>query len=522
MIFRSPYHNVTIPEVPFTQFVLRRTEELADKPALIDGLTGRIMTYGELGASVKRVAAGLAEHGLEKGDVLAIFSPNLLEYVVTFYAVISLGGIVSTINPLYTTTELSSQLKDARAKFLFTIPQLVDRVVTASQGTCVREIFVAGEAEGATPFASLLACTGVAPEVMINPREDIAALPYSSGTTGTAKGVMLSHYNLIANLCQLDVAESVREQDVLIGVLPFFHIYGMNVILNFSIYKGTTMVVLPRFELEQFLETLQNYEITRAHLVPPIILALAKHPVVDHYDLSKLELIMSGAAPLSADLSDACSARLGCVIKQGYGLTETSPVSHMSSEVPEEIKPGSVGPCISNTECKIVDLETGEALGPNREGEIHTRGPQVMKGYFNRPDATEGAIDGEGWFRTGDIAYADEDGHFFIVDRAKELIKYKGFQVPPAELEALLLTHPAVMDAAVIPKPDEEAGEVPKAFVVLKAQNQATASEIKEFIAARVAPHKKVREVEFIEQIPKSPSGKILRRVLVQRERERK
>ena len=520
MIFRSPYKEVTIPEVSLVEFILHRAEELAEKPALIDGLTNRVMTYGELSSLVKRAAAGLAARGFQKGDVLALFSPNLPEYAVAFYAVISLGGIITTINPICTAAEVSKQLKDARAKFLLTVPQLVERAAAITHESGIREVFVFGEAEGATPFASLLESRGPAPEVSINPREDIAALPYSSGTTGTAKGVMLTHYNLVANLCQMDVAESVQEQDVLIGILPFFHIYGMNVVLNFGIYKGTTLVTLPRFELEQFLDTLQRYNITRAHLVPPIILALAKHPSVDRYDLSKLELIMSGAAPLGADLSAACCKRLGCVIKQGYGLTETSPVSHMCSENPEEIKPGSVGPVVSNTECKIVDLETGEALGPNREGEIYTRGPQVMKGYFNRPDATEDSIDSEGWFRTGDIAYADEEGHFFIVDRAKELIKYKGLQVAPAELEAILLTHPAIMDAAVIPSPDEEAGEAPKAFVVLKAETSAR--EIQEFVAARVAPYKKIRKVEFIEQIPKSPSGKILRRILVQRERERK
>ncbi|HYJ45128.1 MAG TPA: 4-coumarate--CoA ligase family protein [Pyrinomonadaceae bacterium] len=511
---------MTIPEVPFTQFVLSRTQEWADKPALVDGLTGRTLTYGELGLMVERAAAGLARRGMKKGDVLAIFSPNLIEYAVAFHAATSLGGIVSPINPLYTAAELSLQLNDSRAKFLFTAPHLIERALKASQGTSVQEIFVAGEAEGATPFASLLESEGRAPEVEINPREDLAALPYSSGTTGTAKGVMLTHYNLVANLCQMDVAESVTERDTLIAVLPFFHIYGMNVVLNLGLYKGTTIVVLPRFELEHFLETLERYEVTRAHLVPPIILALARHPAIDGYDLSKLKLIMSGAAPLGADLSAACCARLGCIIKQGYGLTETSPVSHMCPEKPEEIKPGSVGPVVSNTECKIVDLETGETVGCNREGEIYTRGPQVMKGYFNRAEATANSIDAEGWFRTGDIAYADEEGHFFIVDRAKELIKYKGFQVAPAELEAILLTHPAVMDAAVIPSPDEEAGEVPKAFVVLKAE--ATEQEIKEFVAGRVAPHKKVRRVEFIDQIPKSPSGKILRRLLVQRERERK
>lgn len=520
MIFRSPYSEVTIPELPLTQLVLRRAEELSDKPALIDGLTGRVVTYGELAEMIGRAAAGFNERGLKKGEVVAIYSPNLPEYAVAFHAVTTLGGIVTTLNPLCTAEEVAKQLNDARAKFLITVPQLMDKAAEAAQASSVQEIFVFGEAEGATPFASLLQSAGHVPEVKINPREDVVALPYSSGTTGVSKGVMLTHYNMVANLCQMSVAESVREEDILIAVLPFFHIYGMNVLLNSGLYKGTTIVVLPRFELEQFLETMQRYSITRAHLVPPIILALAKHPAVDRYDLSKLQLIMSGAAPLGADLTAECCNRLNCVIKQGYGLTETSPVSHMCPEDPERIKPGSVGPVVSNTECKIIDLETGEELGHNREGEIYTRGPQVMKGYFNRPDATENAIDNEGWFRTGDIGYADEEGHFYIVDRAKELIKYKGFQVAPAELEAVLLTHPAIADAAVIPSPDEEAGEVPKAFVVLKGE--ASEQEIKEFVSERVAPYKKIRKVEFIEQIPKSPSGKILRRLLVQRERERK
>lgn len=520
MIFRSPYSKIAIPEIPLPQFVLSRAEELASKHALVDGLTGRTLTYSELFEGVQRAAAGLAEQGFEKGDVLAVFSPNLPEYAVAFHAATTLGGVVTTLNPLCTAEEVAKQLTDARAKFLVTVPQLMDKAQEATLDSSVREIFVFGEAEGATPFASLLQSGGGVPEVSINTREDVVALPYSSGTTGTSKGVMLTHYNMVANLCQLDVAESVKEEDILIAVLPFFHIYGMNVLLNFGLYKGATIVVLPRFELEQFLETMQRYNVTRAHLVPPIILALAKHPIVERYDISKLKLIMSGAAPLGADLTAACRARLNCVIKQGYGLTETSPVTHICSENPEEIKHGSVGPCVSNTECRIVDLETGEALGYNREGEIYARGPQIMKGYFNRPEATENAIDREGWFHTGDIGYADEDGHFYIVDRAKELIKYKGFQVPPAELEAVLLTHPMIADAAVIPSPDEEAGEVPKAFVVLKGE--VSEEEIKEFVAARVAPYKKIRRVEFIEQIPKSPSGKILRRVLVQRERERK
>jgi len=273
--------------------------------------------------------------------------------------------------------------------------------------------------------------------------------------------------------------------------------------------------------LEQFLRIVQDYKITLLPIVPPIALALAKHPVVDNYDLSHVEVIFSGAAPLGAEVSRACAERLGCIIRQGYGMTETSPVTHASPIEPDQIKLGSVGQCAPNTECRLVDLESGAELGPQQEGEIHVRGPQIMKGYLNRPEATAQTITADGWLRTGDIGYADTEGHFYIVDRAKELIKYKGFQVAPAELEAILLTHPQIADAAVIPSPDEEAGEVPKAFVVLKAQETIEVEALINFVSERVAPHKKIREIEITDQIPKSASGKILRRVLVARERER-
>ncbi|HEX8922535.1 MAG TPA: AMP-binding protein, partial [Pyrinomonadaceae bacterium] len=486
MLFRSPYNDAEIPLIPLAQAVLRRAEELSDKPALIDGSTNRVVTYGELSRLVRRAAAGLAARGFSKGDVFAIFSPNVPEYAVAFLAVATLGGINTTINPVYTADELAYQLTDAGARYLLTVPQLMDKALEAVEGSAVEEIFVLGEAEGATPFASLLESdVALLPEIDINPREDLVALPYSSGTTGVAKGVMLTHYNMVANLFQLEEHDCTSERDTLIAVLPFFHIYGMNVIMNLGLFNGATIVIMPRFDLEQFLHAMQTYKVTRAHLVPPIILALAKHPIIDSYDLSNLELIMSGAAPLGENLSSACCERLSCVIKQGYGLTETSPVTHMCSENPAEIKNGSIGQPIPNTECKIIHLETGEELDSGQEGEIYVRGPQVMKGYLNRPENTALTIDAEGWLHTGDIGYADEEGHFFIVDRAKELIKYKGFQVAPAELEALLLSHPAVSDAAVVPFPDEEAGEVPKAFVVLKGETSA--EEIKEYVAERVA-----------------------------------
>jgi acyl-CoA synthetase (AMP-forming)/AMP-acid ligase II len=290
------------------------------------------------------------------------------------------------------------------------------------------------------------------------------------------------------------------------------------VILNYGLYHGATIVTLPRFDLEGFLETLQKYKVTFANVVPPIVLALAKHPSVEKYDLSALRMVFSGAAPLGGDLATTCASRLGCQVLQGYGLTETSPVTHACPVEPDRAKPASVGLPLASTEAMIADITTGADLGPGEQGEVCIRGPQVMKGYLNRPDATAAMIDRDGWLHTGDIGYADADGHFYVIDRVKELIKYKGLQVPPAELEAMLLTHPAIADAAVIPSPDDEAGEVPKAFVVLKGQ--ATPDEIMAFVAERVAPHKKVRRLEIVDQIPKSLSGKILRRVLVERERQ--
>ncbi|HEX5707959.1 MAG TPA: 4-coumarate--CoA ligase family protein [Pyrinomonadaceae bacterium] len=522
MIYRSPYPEVQIPEVPLTEYVLRRAASLGDKPALIDGQSGRAVTYAQLPELVARVSVALRLRGFEKGDVLAVFSPNTPEYALAFHGAASAGGVVTTINPLYTAEEVASQLRDARAKYLLTAPQLLERAREAARDTSVEEIFVFGdEQEGATAFASLVESgTGASlPPVEINPREDLVALPYSSGTTGTAKGVMLTHHNLVSNLCQFKGAGLDWSDDTLICVLPMFHIYGLVAILNFGLSSGSTIVTLPRFDLEQVLGVIQNYKVTIAHLVPPVVLALAKHPVVERYDLSSLKTVFSGAAPLGAQLSEECCARLGCKVMQGYGMTETSPVTHLSQQGGD--KHGSVGLCVSNTECKVVSLETGAQLGPGEEGELCIRGPQVMKGYLNRPDATAATIDADGWLHTGDIGYADDECNFYIVDRAKELIKYKGFQVAPAELESLLLAHPSVADAAVVPSPDAEAGEVPKAFVVARGDGALPApEELMSYVAARVAPHKKIRRVEFVEQIPKSPSGKILRRLLVARERE--
>lgn len=520
MIFRGPYPDITIPAVSLTEFIFRSANGIQDKPALIDGPTGRTWTYALFADSVRRTAASLAKKGFKKGDVFGIFSTNCPEYAIAFHAVAMLGGINTTLNPLYTAEEAAHQLSDAGAKLLVTAPKFVEKARDAARQSKIEELFVFGEAEGATPFDSLLESDGDVPHVEINSHEDLVALPYSSGTTGLPKGVMLTHRNLIANLRQMDGLDYFCRDDTLLCVLPIFHIYGMVVVLNMGLHLGATIVTMPRFDLEQFLGLIEKYRVTLSHIVPPIILQLARNPLVEQRDLSSLKMVFSGAAPLGEELSRECIQRIGCTIRQGYGMTETSPVTHSSPADPAKMKLGSVGPPAPNTECKLLDPATGSELGPNQEGELCVRGPQIMKGYLNNAEATARTIDGDNWLHTGDIGYADEDGHFFIVDRVKELIKYKGFQVAPAELEAILLTHPAVEDAAVIPCADDEAGEVPKAFVVTKVETSAEA--IMDFVAARVAPYKKIRFVEFIEQIPKSASGKILRRVLVDKERAKR
>ena len=500
------------PQTDVTSFVLERAGELADKPALIDGPSGRKVTYAELEQGTRALAAGLAARGLGKNDALCIYMPNVPEYAIAFHGVARAGGRASTANPLYTARELEHQLKDSGSKFLLTIPQFLDAAREAADGAGVEEIFVLGEGDGATPITDVMGDPADAPEIEISPG-DLAVLPYSSGTTGLPKGVMLTHRNLVANLVQVDAAFPIAEEDVLVGVLPFFHIYGQTVIMNQGLRSGATIVSMPRFDLEQFLDLIQEHGISRLYVVPPIALALAKHPAVDSRDLSSVKTVMSGAAPLGAELAEQVAKRLSCDVIQGYGLTETSPVTHIVR--PEgENRAGSIGHELDDTECRIVDPETGADAPDGERGELWIRGPQVMAGYLNNEEATAATIDADGWLHTGDIAVRDSDGYFFIVDRLKELIKYKGFQVPPAELEAILITHPDVADVAVIGVPDEDAGEIPKAFVVPADGAELDHDALMDFVGEKVSPQKRVRQIEEIDAIPKAASGKILRREL--------
>jgi 4-coumarate--CoA ligase len=510
VIHNSPLPDVVIPETALTPFVFQRAAALADKAAFIDSTDGRAVSYSELCDQVKRLAGGLLEAGLARGEVVAIMAPNCPEYAVVFHGVAMAAGVVTTINPTYTAGEVHHQLNDAAATKLITIPMFLDTAVAASADSGVKEIIVIGGAEGYRSLTDLFG-EPLDEQVPVDPN-DVVVLPYSSGTTGLSKGVMLTHHNLVANLVQTGAVITVTEDESFVAVLPFFHIYGMQVLMNLGLYLGATIVTMPRFDLEQFLSLHQEHKLTRAFVAPPMVVALAKHPLVDKYDLSALKNIFSGAAPLSAELAIEAGERLDCEVVQGYGMTELSPVTHATPH--GKFKPGSAGMTVPNTQVRIVDPSTGESLGLDADGEVWIKGPQVMKGYLNNDAATKSTIDDEGWLHTGDVGHVDADGHLYVVDRLKELIKYKGFQVPPAELEALLLTHPKIADAAVIGLPDDEAGEIPAAYVVLRADTEATAEEIQQFVAGKVASYKQIRQVTFIDAVPKSASGKILRRVL--------
>ncbi|MEU1229268.1 4-coumarate--CoA ligase family protein [Streptomyces sp. NPDC005828] len=521
MVFHSAYEPVSAVSLPIHDAVLGRAAAYGDTPALVDGAGELTLTYGQVDAFHRRVAAGLAEAGVRKGDVLALHSPNTVLFPVAFYAATRAGASVTTVHPLATPEEFAKQLRDSSARWIVTVSPLLPAARAAAElAGGIEEIFVcdtAPEGEGVRSLQEFLGSTAPVPEVDIDPDRDVAALPYSSGTTGVPKGVMLTHTSIATNLAQLDPLIPMGPGDRILAVLPFFHIYGLTALMNAPLRQGATVVVLPRFDLDTFLGAIQKHRINGLYVAPPIVLALAKHPAVADYDLSSLEYLVSAAAPLDAALAEACSARLGLPpVRQAYGMTELSPGTHVTPLDVATPPPGTVGRLLPSTEMRILSLDDPEKdAAPGEEGEIAIRGPQVMKGYLGRPDATAAMIDADGWVHTGDIGRVDSDGWLFVVDRVKELIKYKGFQVAPAELEALLLTHDGVADAAVIGVTDPDGTEIPKAFVVRQpAAPGLTAEDVMAHVAARVSPYKKVRAVEFVDAVPRAASGKILRREL--------
>ncbi len=509
-IYKNPHPDVPLLDRSITEHVFANLETRPDEVILTDGPTGRSLTAAAFMTQVKSLAGGLTAAGFGKGHVVALMAPNIPEYCVVFHAVAWAGGTITTLNPTYTAAEVTHQLNDSDAEILITIPMFLETAQEGSKGTGAKEIVVIGEAEGAKPLSALMG-TPIEAQVPVDLDADTVVLPYSSGTTGLPKGVRLSHRNLVVNVDQTLAASTFERGEVAACFLPFFHIYGMNVLMNTHLAGGGGLVTMPRFDLEMFLQISQDHKALRMWIVPPVAIALAKHPIVDNYDLSSVKQVFSGAAPLGAEVADAVGKRLNCISMQGYGMTELSPVSHASSAT--DHRSGASGRALPNTDCRIIDIETGADLPPGQEGELWIKGPQVMQGYLKNEKATAETITPDGWLRTGDIALIDEDGYMFITDRLKELIKFKGFQVAPAELEAMLVSHDGITDAAVIGLPDEEAGELPIAFVVA-GDPAPSEDDIKAFLATKLAHYKQVHQVRFVDEIPKSASGKILRRFL--------
>lgn len=526
-MFTSPYADVEIPEVTIYEYLFGGLSgEDLDRIALVDGMTGAEMTYRELVSRIDATAGWLSEHGAGPGTTAGLFCPNVPAFAVVFHGILRAGAAVTTVNALYTADEAGAQLRDAGASWLFTFSPFLERAEAAALAAGIpaeRLVLIdAGEAAlaaGHPSLAEIIEAGLPAPTLSVDPHA-AAVVPYSSGTSGTPKGVLLSQYNLVANVAQSSAFFRVTPDDVLLAVLPFFHIYGLTVLLNLALGERARLVTMPKFDLAEFLRITQDHRCTYLFIAPPIAVALAKHPLVDQYDLSSVRAVLSGAAPLDGELGHAVANRLGCAMLQGYGMTELSPVSHaIPRDGAESVPLDSVGYTVPNTECKLLDPATDEEIaippaGQSAPGQLLVRGPQVMLGYLNRPDATAATIDPDGFLRTGDIATVTADGVVTIVDRLKELIKYKGYQIAPAELEALLLTHPLIADAAVIGVHTDDGEEAPKAFVVRQAGAELKEGDVTEFVAERVAPFKRVRSVEFVDVIPKSASGKILRREL--------
>ncbi|MBI3089189.1 MAG: acyl--CoA ligase [Candidatus Tectomicrobia bacterium] len=507
--------SLTYPEIPVSATLEQTAAKLPEKIAVVDG--ERTATYGELRAQAWRCAAAMQRLGVRRGDRVGLLLPNSLEFIIAYYGALRAGAVVSTLNPMLTARELEYQLNDAACAALIAHESLMPRVREAGGrlGTLRRRIVV-GEEHQEDEFLLhdlLDDASGAQPAPLaLEVRRELAVLPYSSGTTGFPKGVMLSHFNLVANMHQFAHACEIRESDVFLTHLPLYHIYGMNLLLGSAVLVGARQVLMRHFTPEACASLIAQHRCTLLFTVPPVILLLSQLPELERHDLSSLRYVFCGAAPLPVEVAQTFSRRTGLLLSEGYGMTETSPM--LIANPLGRVKLGSIGTLVSDTEHRIVDAAHGEReLGDDEAGELLVRGPQVMLGYWRNRQATAACLR-HGWLATGDPVRRDAEGYFSAVERKKEMIKYKGYQVAPAELEAALLEHPEVLDCAVVRLPDAEAGEVPKAFVVRRPGSALDAATLMGFVAARVAAYKRVRAVEFIDAIPKSPSGKILRRLL--------
>lgn len=517
-VVESPYPVVDVPCISFPDYIYKYLHKHGDKTFMINADTSKEYSYKMTAELSTRVASAFIRMGLQHGEVICIYSSNKPEYAIAWLAAASVGLVVTLCNPSFTIDELVFQLKDTDSVLLLCGSENVENAIEAAKEVpSIRKVIVFGDEEGnCIPFTQLLSDDGslFKKTAVVEPKEQLLAMPYSSGTTGLPKGVMHTHFTIIASLCQLSTKylRFFTEDDVYPLILPLFHIYG-TLALWHSATIGATAIVMSKFKPDVFLSSIPKYKISSLTVVPPLVHFLLQHPMVEKFDLSSVKTILCGAAPLSKEQESAINKKFNTKLRQGYGMTEFIPMSIGPLDFPRAT---SIGVPLPDTKMKVVNIETNESNGPNEIGEIWGWSPnRIMKGYLKNPEATAMTIDKDGWLHCGDLGYYDEDGYFYVVDRLKELIKFKGHQVAPAELEALLITHPSLKEAAVIGVPDEIAGELPRAYVVLNPGHEVTEKEVQEFVAGKTSPEKHLRGgVIFIEEIPKSASGKILRKNL--------
>ena len=540
--------HIDFPEIPLQELLMKSAREFPEKTAILYFDKG--MTYRELNNLSDKFAAALDGLGVKKGDKVAIFLPNIPQFVISYYGIVKTGAIVTAISPLYKEREVEHQLNDSEAETVVVLDALYPILERVLAHTKTKRVIVTSLKEympSATAFlGSLLKkipshkverapniffyqellgkYEAKPPKVDINPKEDLVALQYTGGTTGLSKGAMLTHMNLVSNaLMSAEWLQGKPTEETFLTVLPLFHIYGMTTGMNVPIYMAGTMVMLPRFDLADSLKSIQEHRITVFCGAPTMYSMLLSHPDLRKYNLRTIKFCLSGSAPLPPEVQKKWMETTGGVLIEGYGLTESSPITHANPLDPtmKTVKVGSIGLPFPDTDAKIMDMETGEKeLGVGEDGELVVKGPQVMKGYWKMPEESALVLR-DGWLYTGDVGKMDENGYFYITDRKKDLIKYKGYSVYPREIEDVIYEHPAVKICAVIGKPDPVASEIPKAFIVLKEGKTATVDEIKEFVNSKVAPYKAIREIEFRTELPMTLVGKVLRRVLLEEERKK-
>jgi len=542
-------HHLQYEEVSLQETLRRTAKKFPDRPAV--HFMGKEIPYRKLFESSLKLANYLRKIGLQKGDRVAVMLPNTPQTFISFYGILFAGGIVVQVNPLFTEREIAFQLKDAGAKFIIVLDMLFNRVKNVEKETDLRHIIVTG-IKDYLPFPKNLLYPMVQKrqktvppkvehagrhhlfaEIMkraeakdipdeVNPKEDVAILQYTGGTTGFPKGVMLTHFNLYANakMCDAWMYKFKEGEGATLGVLPLFHVYGLTTVLVFPVMKGDMVILLPRFDAGEVLKTIDKLKPKVFPGAPTMYIGLLNHPDLEKYDLSSIEICLSGSAPLPVEVQQQFEKLSGGKLVEGYGLTESSPVTHANFLWDNERVKGSIGVPWPDTDAKIVSLSTGETLPPGEIGELAVKGPQVMKGYWNRPEETEQALK-DGWLMTGDLGYMDENGYFYIVDRKKDMIIAGGYNIYPREVEEVLYEHPAVKEAVVAGVPDPYRGETVKAYIVLKEGQRVTEEELDRFARKQLAAYKVPRIYEFRDELPKTAVGKILRRQLVEEEKRK-